>query len=290
MPPLAFVATSEGPIRYAHAGRGADVVLLHGAMTSAEDMLLGPFDALAEHCRVTAFDRPGHGATPRARLRGAPSSQASHVLAAMDALGIGSALLVAQSFGAAVAMDLAIAAPGRVSGVLAVSPIAFPELRTEHLLYGARSIPGLGDVVGYGPGRLLDRLLLPLLWPAIFAPQPIPDRFAESFPFALAGGPAQMLALGEEAMLSLPDLAVSALRYPSCEVPLVGMSGLADWLSPPWTHAARLAGAAPDAKLRLLPGLGHMVHHFAITEIVDEVQGLLRRTPARPGLALVPRA
>jgi pimeloyl-ACP methyl ester carboxylesterase len=273
-PPLAYVATPEGPVRYARAGRGSDVVLLHGAMTSIEDMLLGPFDALAERFQVTAFDRPGHGATPRARLRGAPSRQASQVLAAMDALGVERPVVLGQSFGAAVALDLAVIAPDRVRAVVAISPIAYPEVRIEHLIYGPRAVLGLGETIGYGPGRMLDAALLPVLWRAIFAPQPIPERFAHGFPFALASGPGQMLALGEEAMLSLPDLAVSALRYPFLAAPLVVLSGLADWLSPPWTHAAHLAGAVPNAQLRLLPGLGHMLHHFAAAEILEAVAGL----------------
>ena len=75
MPPFRFVTASDLPVRYAQAGDGPDVVLIHGAMTSAEDMVLGPFDALAERFRVTAFDRPGHGETHRPRLQGSLSQQ-----------------------------------------------------------------------------------------------------------------------------------------------------------------------------------------------------------------------
>jgi pimeloyl-ACP methyl ester carboxylesterase len=272
MPPLRMIDTAYGPIRCAQAGRGRDVVLLHGAMTSVEDMLLGPFDALAERFRVTAFDRPGHGATPRGRLQGAPSHQARHVLAAMQALDLGPAVVLGQSFGAALAMELALAVPDRVRRVVAVAPIVFPEVRLEHLLYGPRAIPGVGDAIAYGSGRLFDSLLLPLLWEAIFAPQAMPPRYRELYPFALASGPAQMLAVGEEAVLALPDLACAAWRYPRCAAPVSILSGSADWLSPPWRHAARLAGLAPRARLRLLPGLGHMLHHFALDEVIEAVE------------------
>lgn len=274
MPLLSMAATAEGPIRYAQAGRGRDVILLHGAMTTLEDMLLGPFEALAARFRVTAFDRPGHGATPRRRFDGAPSRQAQHVLAAMAALDLGPAIVVGQSFGSALAMDLALAASGRVRGVVAISPVVFPELRMEHLLYGPRAVPGPGDFIAYGPGRVLDAVLLPLLWEAMFAPQLMPARYRELYPFALASGPDQMLALGEEAVLSLPDLACAAWLYPLCEPPVSILSGSADWLSPPWRHAARLAALAPRARLQLLPGLGHMLHHFAIGEVVQAVASL----------------
>jgi pimeloyl-ACP methyl ester carboxylesterase len=281
---FSFIQTAEGPVRYAQAGRGPDVVLLHGAMSSLEDMVLGPFDRLAERFRVTAFDRPGHGETPRGRLQGAPSRQASRLLEAMATLGLNDVIVVGQSFGAAIAMSLALLDPARIKGVLAISPIAFPELRTEHLLYGARAIVGAGDILAYGPGRMLDAVLTPMLWRAIFAPHRMPDRFAEHYPFALASGASQMLALGEEAVLSLPDLAVLHLDYPQCRQPVIVLAGSHDWISPPWTHAARLAGAAPGAELRLLPGQGHMLHHIAISEVVAAVDTLAFARDQRIGL------
>jgi pimeloyl-ACP methyl ester carboxylesterase len=275
MPPLRFLNTAAGPVRYCQSGQGADVVLLHGAMTSIEDMLLGPFDALAAKFRVTAFDRPGHGATPRRRLQGSPSAQAGQMAAAMAGLGLERPVVIGQSFGAALAMTLALAAPQQVRAVVAISPIVFPEWRLEHVLYGPRSVIGVGDLIGYGPGRILDALLLPPMWQAIFAPQLMPARYAESYPFMLASGPSQMVALGEEAVLSVPDLALTALRLPSCEVAVTVMTGTADWLSPPWTHAAALAAMVPKARLCLLPGLGHMLHHFAQSEIVAAVEELV---------------
>jgi pimeloyl-ACP methyl ester carboxylesterase len=107
----------------------------------------------------------------------------------------------------------------------------------------------------------------------------MPERYVEAFPFALASGPEQLVSVGEEAILSLPDLACSALRYPFCQAHVAILSGLADWLSPPWTHAARLAGVAPDSQLRLMPGLGHMLHHFAEAEIVELVEELTDTAP-----------
>lgn len=86
--PGTFVDTSSGPVRYVRRGEGPDVVLLHGAMTSLEDMVLGPFDKLAERYSVTAFDRPGHGATRRDRLQGAPSQQMRRIREACASLGL----------------------------------------------------------------------------------------------------------------------------------------------------------------------------------------------------------
>jgi pimeloyl-ACP methyl ester carboxylesterase len=185
------------------------------------------------------------------------------------------AVVMGQSFGAALAMELALLAPERVIAVLAVSPIAFAELRLETLIYGPRAIPWLGEAIGYGPGRLLDAALLPVLWHAMFAPQAMPARLAMHYPFVEASGATQMLCLGEEAVQALPDLAAAATRYRECRPPLSILAGLADWGAPPLAYAVRLALAVPHAQIQLLPGLGHMLHHFAIAAVVDAVESLL---------------
>jgi hypothetical protein len=40
----------------------------------------------------------------------------------------------------------------------------------------------------------------------------------------------------------------------------------------------RLAGDIPHSKLRVLPGLGHMIHYFAQDEITASVEDLFGRT------------
>lgn len=204
----------------------------------------------------------------------------------MDGLGLERALVVGQSFGAALALELALLAPERVIGVLAISPIAFAEVRLETLIYGPRLIPGLGDVIAYGPGRVLDAALLPVLWHAMFAPQLMPARFATHYPFLEASGPSQMQRLGEEAVQALPDLAAASARYRDFAPPLSILIGMADWVTPPPTHAIRLAMAVPHAKIQILPGLGHMLHHFAVDAVAKALDSLLAAgsSGARPDL------
>ena len=48
-----------GAVAYVEAGEGEPVVLIHGALTNLDDMVIGPFDALARNHRVIAVDRPG---------------------------------------------------------------------------------------------------------------------------------------------------------------------------------------------------------------------------------------
>lgn len=81
-------------------GAGADVLLVHGAMTTHHDWLAGPARALAGEARVTAIDRPGHGLSRRPRFVGTPRDQAGQIAAGLDRLGVGPAVVVGHSFGA----------------------------------------------------------------------------------------------------------------------------------------------------------------------------------------------
>src|SRR3954464_9993023 len=97
--PRRFVDMPGGHrIAYAEAGRGPDLVLIHGALMVLEDMWLGPMTALARHFRVVAFARPGHAASARARLvEASPWRQAKILGNAMRALGLTRPVVVGHS-------------------------------------------------------------------------------------------------------------------------------------------------------------------------------------------------
>ena len=158
------VAETAGqpPLAYSQTGAGPDVVLIHGALMTREDMVLSLFAALGDSFRVTAFDRPGHGESRRVGLTGSPWRQAEAVHAASRALGLQPAVVVGHSHGGAVALAHALQFPDATPGVVALAPIAFPELRLEHLLFAPRGMPGFGRALNQAASAALDPALLPL--------------------------------------------------------------------------------------------------------------------------------
>lgn len=260
----------ERAIAFAEAGRGPDCLAIHGTLTALEDMWLGPVPALAEHFRVIAVDRPGHGMSRRARLVDAsPWRQATILHDFATAAGVRRPVLVGHSFGATVALAYAMLFPAETAGVVALAPVCFPELRLELLLFGPRASPFGGEGLTKALGVSLDPALLPGLWRAIFLPQAMPDRFAERFPFALAARFEQMIAEGEDAAKLLPALFAMALRYRDCAVPTRLLGGSADLVVNNALHGLIAAQMMPRARFDWLPGLGHMIHHFAVDTIVE---------------------
>lgn len=106
-------------------GSGPDVLLLHGLFGMGGN--LGALArSLADAYRVHSLDLPDHGRsawTPGADL----PALAAAVGAWMDEAGVSRAHLCGHSLGGKVAMQLALAAPGRVSSLLVVdiAPVAY---------------------------------------------------------------------------------------------------------------------------------------------------------------------
>lgn len=255
------------PLRWSQAGEGPDLVLVHGAIVERHDLFCALVPALATEFRITAFDRAGHGQSPFNSPTGSPWRQAQAVRAAVDALGLKKPIVLGHSFGGAVALAYALQFPSETQGVVAIAPIAFPEMRLEHWVFAPRALPAWGPLYDAAFRLGVDPLLLPILRWAMFWPQaPATPAAAAtvSAPFRADFGPVE----GQDACLLNLGLAASAARYATCRVPTRVLAGDRDVVVNPALHARLLAELLPAAELRLLPGVGHMVHHFAPAEIV----------------------
>lgn len=274
LPAPRILDQAAGRLRYLEAGDGPPVVLIHGSITTADEMALALFDDLAPRHRVVAFDRPGHGGSTRGRLEGEPLEQARRLRAGIEALGIERPVLVGHSFGAVVALSYAMEWPDEVAGLVLISPLILPEPRLEHLLFGARAAPVSGDFIAHGPGRGQDAAMLPILWEMMFKPQPMPAIFRDQFPFDLANNAEAMQAMGEDSMQAAPRLTWNLARLSTCRVRTHIFVGAADLVVDPMKHGALAAAAMPRVRFRVLPGMGHMVHHFhphMIAQAVAEI-------------------
>jgi pimeloyl-ACP methyl ester carboxylesterase len=264
----------EPPLAYVRLGRGRDVVLIHGALSALDDMVIALGPSLAGGFRVTAFDRPGHGASGKLGASGSPWRQARSLRAAIGQMDLNRPVVVGHSYGGAVAVAYALQFPDEIAGAVALAPLVFPEVRLEHLLFGLRAAPWVGPVVNGVASTVLDPWIVPFLWRAMFLPQAMPDAFAAEFPFETAGAMPQKEAEGEDAALLLPGLACSAMNYPGCRAPIRILAGDRDIVVNNRLHGGMLAHLAPEARYRELSGLGHMLHHFAQDAVLAAVTEL----------------
>ena len=271
-----FVEVDGVRLHYIDRGLGTPVVLLHGTMVRLEDLVAsGLVDRLARHHRVVAFDRPGFGYSERPRDRlWTADAQAALIQRALKRLGVQSPAVVGHSWGAMVASALALREDSDVRKLVLLAGYYFPQPRLDALIAAPAATPILGDAMRYTVSALSARAMLGRAVRIMFAPAPVPDEYLPTLSREMLVRPYQLRASAEEAAFLLPSAASLAKRYASIRVPTLIVAGDADKVIDPAKHSRRLASEIPGAELRMLPGVGHMVHFAAIDEIVEAVGAL----------------
>jgi pimeloyl-ACP methyl ester carboxylesterase len=245
-------------------GAGPDVVLIHGAMTTAHDWLGSPvYETLIKSHRVTTIDRPGHGLSRRPRFGGAPREQADQITAGLEQLGIHRAVFAAHSYGALIALALAERHSSLVAELVLVAPLAFPEPRLiEHGLLAPRSTPLLGPIFSrFAEFTQLDRPMVELLHQVMFSPAPVPAAWKASYPYRLILNAEAMVAEAEDSASMLPMSLTGTINMRGIEVRTQVVTGTSDRVVEDERQAKMLARQLPHGSLIELEGAGHMLHH-----------------------------
>ena len=249
-------------LAYDEAGRGECVVLVHGH----------PFDrtlwepqlaALRGSFRVLAPDLRGFGGSPVTPGRVLMREYAADIEELLGALGIARAAVVGLSMGGLVAMELAVASPGRYWALGLVATTAEPpspqDLRTRDARADAAERGGMGVLVDYMHAGLYG----PACPPAVRARV---DAMMAAAP--AAGAAAALRGRGRR-----PDYRplLAALDLPALVV-----AGTAD----PWSNAAVTAEIVSSLKrpsLVAIDGAGHLPNLEAEDEFNEALLSFLRR-------------
>ncbi len=255
-------------------GIGDPLVLIHGSWADRQSWAF-VVPALAEDFRVVSYDRRGHGASTAPPDAGTVHDDVADVGALIDALGNGPAHIVANSYGACIALRLAAAHPDRVARMVCHEPpmlgvldaddegraIASEERRKlaevrQRLERGeyADAAEYFVDHVALGPG----------MWPQL--PPPIQQTFlthAQTFLGELRDPDALGADLESLRRLTAPVLLTYGDQSPAFFAPIV----------------ERLVGLVPNAQLHLMPGTGHVPHMTNPDEHVRVTSDFLRQQP-----------
>ena len=274
-----FVAIDDTRLHYLQKGGGRPVVFLHGNLVTAEDCdLSGLLDLASERqYRVIAFDRPGFGYSDRPRgAMWTPGRQADLFRQAFARLGIERPVVVGHSLGTLVALALALDHPEAVSGLVLLSGYYRPTLRADVPLFSLPAIPIIGDMIRYTAGPLFGAALLPLAAKGMFSPLTVPERFANGFPHGLPLRPSQIRAEAQDTASMVSAVAAMRRRYRELRMPVVIMAGTKDRIVDHRKHTVRLHQEIAQSALRLVPGVGHMLHYAVPEQVVDAIDASFR--------------
>lgn len=278
-PPVGkFIDVDGVRLHYVEHGDGEPLVLLHGNDSMVEDFLTsGLIDLAAQNYRVLAFDRPGFGHSSRPRgLIWSPDAQAALIAHALEKLGAPSTLVLGHSWGASVAMALALRSPELVTGLVLASGYYYPTVRPVFALASIPALPLIGDVIAWTIAPIIGRLMGALIEEKIFGPQKAPSKFRR-FPKEMTLRPSQQKATAVDGALLIPNVFEFQHRYAELKMPVVILAGDQDRLVETDKQSARLHRDIAHSRLHLLPGAGHMIEQTQTEDLmaaINEVASL----------------
>jgi pimeloyl-ACP methyl ester carboxylesterase len=250
---LAYTATGAGTPLLLIAGWGADA---SGWRPQVDD--------LARAATVVAYDHRGIGGSHplgEEPLTIARLAEDAHALLAH--VGGEPAVAVGASLGAAVAIELALAHPGRLRALALIAPVVEPDARFAAVLRG---------LAAHDDPRAEARIrsMLPwLLGRATLADAGRREAFAAALRAMAARTPAATLRRQAEALLAW--LGTRTADLGRLELPALVVAGDDDALTPPpW--AERVSRSLARARLEIVPGAGHAV----AAERAERVNPLVR--------------
>jgi len=273
-PPKGRFVTVDGVrLHYIEKGEGPPVVLLHGNVVTAEDFSTsGLLDLIAKRHRVIAFDRPGFGYSERPHGSAwSARAQADILSDALAMLGVTRPIVLGHSWGAAVALALALNHPSAARGLVLLSGYYYPTWRTDVLLSSPPAIPILGDLLRYSISPVLGRLMQPLLLKGMFSPLPVPASFAKGSAPNMSIRPGQIRAESQDGVAMIPGAFAMRHRYQELTIPVVIMAGAKDRVVSA-KQPARLHAQIQHSVLRLVPDVGHMLHYAVPEEVAEAIE------------------
>ena len=263
-----FAAVPGARLHYVDRGTAAadrpPIVMLHGLGAQLHHFNYALVDELARDTRVIALDRPGSGYSVRESGKAITlEEQADAVIALLDVLGVGRALLVGHSLGGALSLTIALRHPSRVAGLALVAPLTHYSGRLPAVF---RGIAIRSDV-----GRRLVAWLLaaPLLllyrervMPQIFGPEQPPPGYPTRAGGLLSLRPSQYIGASQDLAalhLTLPRLET---RYAELDrddgPPLHVLYGREDLILDCQEQGEVFARRVPCCRLTVVEG-GHML-------------------------------
>lgn len=275
-----FVEVDGVSLHYIEKGEGEPLVLLHGNITMGMSFTLsGLVDMAAEKYRVIVFDRPGYGYStrPRSTIWNA-EAQAKLLHKALGKIGVEQAVVLGHSWGAMVALAMALNHPESVRSLVLSSGYLYPTMRPDIPFASQPAIPVIGDLMRYTLSPLFFRMTWPLMLKRQFHPMPVSDS-AKRLPVWMALRPVQSRAFAAEVALTIPDTIKLSRRYKELQLPIVLVAGSEDRLVYRSNHSDRFHDEIRHSSYKVVEGVGHMVYHVAPERVMEAIDLAAEEVP-----------
>lgn len=266
---------------------GPPILLLHGASSNLEAMRKPLGDLLAQRHRVILIDRPGHGWSVRKRQSDStPQAQARMIEEALRKLGTGPVIVVAHSLAGALGARIALDYPERVAGLVMLAPVTHPWYGGVGFYNSAVATPVIGPLLACTITLPLGLARAEKSARAVFAPQAMPENFVKDTATPLLLRPREFLCNARDLVTLKAAVTEQAPRYGDIKAPVTIISGDVDKTVSTVIHSRLFASAVPNARLIVLPGIGHMIQNAVPDLVVAEIEAMMERIGQRAAAAI----
>lgn len=253
-----------GDIHMDYATQGAaddpTLVLLHGYSDSWRSYL-PLMDALPEQFRIVAVSMRGHGDSAKPSSGYDIKTLANDVIAALEALGISSAVVVGHSMGSLVAQRIAFENPERVSQLVLIGAFSTIEGNAAVEAFWRDEVALIRDPVDPGFASAFQQSSVAV---------PLSDGFLESVVAESLKVPARVWQQMLRALLvddqsdRLRDIAVPSLIIWGDQDAFTGLS-----------EQNLLLNQIPEARLAIYPGIGHAPHWEDTRRVASDITAFI---------------
>lgn len=271
---LPFPGTDGLEIHYWDSGAGEPTFLLLHGFASNLYTWDEVFPYFADHGRAVSYDRPAFGLSARP-LAGDWQEQnpysreaaVSQAITFMDELNIETAVLVGNSAGGALAMQIAAAHPERVDGLILASPAVYTGNGAPAFVQTLAQTPQLQRI---GPlfARILATLEPPDFLTAVQKEQAAIALKANNWDKALW----EFTAASSQ--IDLPA------QFSQLTMPTLVITGELDNIVPA-DESIRLAVELPNAELVVIPDCGHIPQQECEAHFLQAVEDWLATRPGK---------
>lgn len=273
-PPIGKVLTHKGHNFHVYIrGQGPDLVLIHGSSGNLKDFAITLIDELAKSFRVIAVDRPGLGYTdalPDNEYR--LIDQAEFIREGLAQIGVIKPIVMGHSLGGAVALAWATQHPETVRALVLLSAVTTPWPGQTRITHRIHQMPIVRDFVANFVAVVANNFAISKNIEAVFRPDPAPKNFRKNMSADLVLRPKSAIANARHRLNIVEQIRELARSYPTLAMPIHAISGDSDPVVPSELHITALEKTIPHVKIHMIPGAGHMPHHFHAPLIIKTVK------------------
>lgn len=255
-------------LRVARAGKGPPVVFLHGYPENLQ-IWSELVPRLERRFSTVAFDWPGMGQSDPWKGGATPADMARRAVRLLDAWKIAKAAVVGSDMGGQPALVLAARHPERVSRLVVMNCLAFPDEKTSWEIRLLRRFGWNRTILRRFPGVVFRRAERTFLPRGVKLPRGLREDLWGSFRRPEVRAFIIRMCAGYQG--SLPRLPA---LYRQIAAPTLVLWGAEDKHFPP-VHAERLHAAIPGSRLEVLPGAGHWMMWDRAEEVASRIEAFL---------------